>query len=169
VVGLLSAAALVAALGALYAALNLRPPAATGTCETTAWSALPKVDALPSGWTTSDSGFFIGSAGTTLVGPSPSDSASPGALIYVSVTCYGADGRRAMQLSHEADLSAGGVAATFPSLGDESFATTDAANASYSIYIRQGNLVANLAATGVDLADLEQAARAVADAMRAAQ
>ena len=139
-------------------------------CRTEAWDALPKIAALPAGWTTTASGFYVDSAGTTLVGPTPSGSSAPGLTVFVSVGCYGGDARRNFALSHAADLAAGASTIAFPSLGDESYAVTDAAGGTTSVAIRQGELVATLAAaSGIDMTALAQSARAVDDAMAAAQ
>ena len=92
------------------------------------------------------------------------------AAVTLRVSCLGADGHLALVRSRDGDLAAGGSEVPFAEIGDEAVATQDASGTSTSVYIRRGPLVASIAASsGVDPADLEQAAQAVDDAMVAAQ
>jgi hypothetical protein len=139
-----------------------------GACRSAAWNSLPAVDALPSGWTTSSSGIYIDSIGTTLTGPAPSASEETAPAIFVSVGCYGADAHLGVTRSHDAARSSGGADISFPSVGDESFATLDSTAGQYTVVFRRAQLLATLAAPGsVTLDDLATASKAVDDAMKA--
>lgn len=139
-----------------------------GACRAAAWNSLPAVDSLPSGWTASASGIYIDSVGTTLTGPAPSASDDTAPAIFVSVGCYGADAHLGVTRSHDAARSSGGADISFPSVGDESFATLDSTAGQYTVVFRRAQLVATLAAPGsVTLDDLATASRAVDDAMKA--
>jgi len=146
-----------------------RPASTSDQCRTLAWDALPDPASLPDGWSVTATNFYVGGVGTSLVGPAPSDGTSASPTVYLQVTCYGDDSHLAMVRSHDSAIAAGNTDVTFTDLGDESFATTDAASSGTAVYVRQGPLVATLAAqNGVDQGDLEQAAQAVADGLSGA-
>jgi hypothetical protein len=151
---------------AALAVVLLRPGAPADACRQAAWSALPAVAALPSGWTMSGSGIYVDSVGTTLSGPTPSASDEPTPAIFVSVGCYGSDAHDGLLRSHVVALGEGSTDVSFPRLGDESFATHDEASGQYTVLVRRGPLVATLAAAGsIDVDDLIAATRAVDAAM----
>jgi hypothetical protein len=157
-----------AVLGAVALGVVLTRPD-PGACRVAAWSSLPSVAALPSGWTASASGIYIDSVGTTLNGPAPSASDDTAPAIFVSVGCYGPDAHVGVARSHDASHSSGGADISFPAVGDESFATHDASSGEFTVVFRRAQLVATLAAAGsVSVDDLATAARAVDDAMRVA-
>lgn len=169
---LLSIIALVVSVAAIAVSL-LRSPgpgasAGVETCRTLAWDALPDGTGLPDGWTVAAGSFYADGAGTSLAGPTPSDGSAPSTL-YLQITCYGADSHLAMTRAHESALATGSNDAQLIRLGDESFAIEDPSNASTSVYIRQGGLVAILVGpTSVDPGSLELAARAVDTALTSA-
>jgi hypothetical protein len=166
---LLSLLAVAIAVAALLMSILRGGAPAAASCRTSAWNAVPTLDTLPSGWSLSGTGFYVDSLATTLVGPTPSDG-TQGPTIYVSVSCYGSDAKEALTRSRSAALAAGGVDLAFPPVGNQSMATRDAAAGSLSVYVLRGSLVANLAApSDIDLANLEQAARAIDTAMTRAE
>ena len=139
---------------------------ASDPCKTAAWDALPPQSELPDGWSMTATNYFISGVGSSLVGPAPSDGSSSGPTVFLSVTCYGDESHEVMTRSHDSAISSGDHDVPFTDLGDESFATTDAATSGTAVYIRQGPLVATMATQGsVDEGDLEQAAAAVADGL----
>ncbi len=169
-VGIAALAAIALAGAALF--LELGRPSASGdaSCRTIAWRALPAADTLPAGWAISASGFYSDGYGASFAGPAASASPAVAPAVTLRVSCFGADGHLALVRSRDGDVAAGGSEVPFADIGDESIATQDANGASTSVYIRRGPLVASIAASsGVDAADLEQAAQAVDDAMVAAQ
>lgn len=137
-------------------------------CRTLAWDALPDGSGLPDGWTVAAGNFYADGAGTSLIGPTPSDGSAPTTL-YLQVTCYGADSHLALTRSHGSAVAAGGTDVPLVNLGDESFATEDATSASTTVYVRLGGLLAVLVTpSALDPAELEQAARAVETALKQA-
>ena len=167
-VGLLGAIALVVAAAALYFTLTRPTPVAEGACRTVAWDALPTNDALPEGWTVTGSGFYTDGYGASFSGPVASGAQAAPAL-NVRVSCFGTDGHLAVTRSHDADLSLGGTDVPMSGLGDEVLATRDASGTTTSIYIRNGRLVASIAAQGMSSDDLDAAAGAIDDAMALAE
>jgi hypothetical protein len=166
---LLSVVALVIAGAALGMTLLRGGASATATCRSSAWSALPRPDALPSGWTASGSAFYVDSMATTLLGPTAADTGEA-PTIYLSVSCYGDAAHDALVRSRNAAIAGGATDLAFARLGSESFAIRDTNAGSISVYVMRGDLVANLAsAANIDVASLENAARAVDTAMTAAQ
>jgi hypothetical protein len=142
---------------------------ASDPCKTAAWDALPAQSELPDGWSMTASNYFISGVGSSLVGPTPSDGSSSGPTVFLTVTCYGDESHEVMTRSHDSAIAAGDRDVPFTDLGDESFATTDAATSGTAVYIRQGPLVATMATQGsVDQGDLQQAAAAVADGLSGA-
>jgi hypothetical protein len=142
---------------------------ASDPCKTAAWDALPAQSELPDGWLMTASNYFISGVGSSLVGPAPSDGSSSGPTVFLTVTCYGDESHEVMTRSHDSAIAAGDRDVPFTDLGDESFATTDAATSGTSVYIRQGPLVATMATQGtVDQGDLQEAAAAVADGLSGA-
>jgi hypothetical protein len=134
-------------------------------CRTLAWDALPDGSGLPDGWSVAAGNFYVDGAGTSLIGPTPSDGSAPTTL-YLQVTCYGADSHQALTRSHGSALATGGTDVPLVNLGDESFATEDPTNASTTVYVRLGGLLAILVApSAIDPGELEQAARAVDTAL----
>jgi hypothetical protein len=170
-VGIASIAALVLAGAALFFELGRPSTSSDAECRTIAWRALPAADTLPAGWALSASGFYSDGYGASFAGPAASASpAAASAAVTLRISCFGADGHLALVRSRDGDLAAGGAEVPFADMGDEVVATQDANGSSTSVYIRRGPLVASIAASsGVDPADLEQAAQAVDDAMVAAQ
>ena len=165
---LLSLAAIAISVVAIVLILT-RPSSTADDCRTLAWNALPDAAGLPGGWSVNATNFYVGGVGTSLVGPAPSDGSGAAPTVYLQVTCYGNDSHLAMTRSHDSAIAAGAKDVTFTDLGDESFATTDAASSGTAVYVRRGPLVATLAAQGgIDQGDLEQAAVAVADGMAGA-
>ncbi|HKG56753.1 MAG TPA: hypothetical protein VKA85_05865 [Candidatus Limnocylindrales bacterium] len=166
----LSLAALAVAVVALGLTLVRGGTTATPTCRSSAWSALPRTDALPAGWTASGTSFYVDSMATTLLGPAASDGGGEAPTVYLSVSCYGDAARDALVRSRNAAIAGGATDLAFAKLGSESFAIRDASAGSVSVYVMRGDLVANLAsAANIDLSALENAARAVDTAMTAAQ
>ena len=163
-VGLLGALALVVAGAALFVTLTRPTPVAEGACRTVAWDSLPTSDALPEGWTISGSGFYTDGYGASFSGPAASGTQTAPAL-NVRVSCYGTDGHLAVTRSHDADLALGGTDVPFSAIGDEALATRDASGTTTSVYIRNGRLVASIAAQGMSSDDLDAAAGAIDDAM----
>lgn len=155
--------------GAAIAVTVLRGGASSAeTCRTLAWDALPDGSGLPEGWTVTAGSFYVDGAGTSLTGPEPADGSGPPTL-YLQVTCYGSDSHLAMTRSHQSALAAGGTDAPLVGLGEESFSTEDPSNASTSVYVRRGGLVAVLVGpTDLDPGDFEKAARAVDAALASA-
>lgn len=167
---LLSVIALIVSAVAIAVTLlrTSAPSATVETCRTLAWDALPDGTGLPDGWTVAAGSFYADGAGTSLAGPTPADGSAPPTL-YLQVTCYGADSHLAMTRAHQSALATGSNDAQLVRLGDESFAVDDPSNASTSVYIRQGGLVAILVGpTSVDSGDLELAAQAVDAALTSA-
>jgi len=165
----LSLLAVAIAIAALAVTMLRGSTPSAASCRTSAWNAVPTLDALPSGWTMSGTGFYVDSLATTLVGPTPSDG-TQGPTIYVSVSCYGGDAHEALTRSRDAALAAGAVDMDFPKVGNESTATRDTAAGSLSVYVLRGSLVANLAApSDIDLTNLQTAAQAVDTAMTRAE
>jgi hypothetical protein len=165
----LSLLAVAIAIAALAVTMLRGSPPSASSCRTSAWNAVPALDALPSGWTMSGTGFYVDSLATTLVGPTPSDG-TQGPTIYVSVSCYGGDAHEALTRSRAAALAAGSVDMEFPRVGNETTATRDTAAGSLSVYVLRGSLVANLAApSDIDLINLQTAAQAVDAAMSRAE
>ncbi|MFL5679788.1 MAG: hypothetical protein ACJ77B_04235 [Chloroflexota bacterium] len=166
---LLSVAALAVAVAALGVTLYRGGAAATPTCRSSAWSALPRNDALPAGWTASGTAFYVDSMATTLLGPAAADTGEA-PTVYLSVSCYGDAAHDALVRSRNAAIAGGATDLGFAKLGSESFAIRDTSAGSISVYVMRGDLVANLASAGnIDLASLENAARAVDTAMSGAQ
>ncbi len=164
----ISIVALVVAGLALGVVLTRPPAADLSSCQTAAWDSVPKADALPAGWSLGTTVFSIDSLGVTLVGPTPSSGTS-GAIAYISVSCYGGSGHDALTRSHQAALTGGGTDLAFGQVGDESAAIREASG-TVSVYLLRGRLVASVAAAStVDVGALEQAARAIDDAMAHAQ
>jgi hypothetical protein len=164
----LSLAAIALSVAAIVMTVT-RPASTSDQCRTLAWDALPDPASLPDGWSVTATNFYVGGVGTSLVGPAPSDGTSASPTVYLQITCYGDDSHLAMVRSHDSAIAAGNTDVTFTALGDESFATTDAASSGTAVYVRQGPLVAMLAAqSGVDQGDLGQAAQAVADGLSGA-
>ena len=131
---------------------------------------MPTANTLPVGWSMSASGFYSDGYGASFAGPAASASPPATAAVTLRVSCLGTDGHLALVRSRDGDIAAGGSEVPFAEIGDEAVATQDANGTSTSVYIRRGPLVASIAASsGVDPADLEQAAQAVDDAMVAAQ
>ncbi|HEU4573063.1 MAG TPA: hypothetical protein VFR93_10285 [Candidatus Limnocylindrales bacterium] len=155
-------------LGAVALGMVLAGGGGSDRCRQAAWSALPGPGALPTGWKMSGSGIYVDSVGTTLTGPAPSASDQPAPAIFVSVGCYGPDAHEGVLRSHVVALADGATDIAFPRLGDESFATHDAASGEYSVTFRRGSLVATLAAPETTEVDaLSAAATAVDSAMAA--
>ena len=158
---LLSVVAIGLSIAALGFTLLRGAGANDNTCRSQAWDALPDGTGLPDGWTVAAGNFYVDGAGTSLVGPTPSDGSAPTTL-YLQVTCYGADSHLALTRSHGSAIAAGGTDVPLINLGDESFATEDPTKASTTVYIRLGGLLAVLVApSALDPGELEQAARAV--------
>ena len=148
----------IAAIGFTLVRGSASPDAA---CRAQAWDALPDGSGLPDGWIVAAGNFYVDGAGTSLIGPTLSDGSAPTTL-YLQVTCYGADSHLALTRSHGSALAAGGTDVPLVNLGDESFATEDPTNASTTVYVRLGGLLAILVApSATDPGELEQAARAV--------
>jgi hypothetical protein len=165
----LSLLAVAIAIAALAVTILRGGSPSTASCRTSAWNAIPAVDALPSGWTMSGTGFYVDSLATTLVGPTPSDG-TQGPTVYVSVSCYGSEAHDALTRSRDAALAAGSVDMDFARVGNESTATRDTSAGSLSVYVLRGALVANLAApSDIDLTNLQTAALAVDAAMARAE
>ena len=162
-------AIVVSAVAIAVSVLRTSGPGATvETCRTLAWDALPDGTGLPDGWTVAAGSFYADGAGTSLAGPTPADGSAPPTL-YLQVTCYGADSHLAMTRAHQSALATGATNGQLIPLGEESFSIEDPSNASTSIYIRQGGLVAILVGpTSVDPGDLELAAKAVDTALSSA-
>jgi hypothetical protein len=167
-IAILSLAAIAISVVAIVMTVT-RPSSTADDCRTLAWDALPDPAGLPDGWSLTATNFYVGGVGTSLVGTAPSDGSSGAPTVYLQVTCYGNDSHLAMTRSHDSAIAAGDKEVSFADFGDESFATTDAASSGTAVYIRQGPLVATLAAQGgIDQGELQQAASAVADGMAGA-
>lgn len=165
VVAIISLAAVVLASVALFLIMT-RPSATTETsCRAVAWDAVPTSDSLPDGWSVASSGFYTDGYGAALAGPTPSGTQATQPGVNVRVSCYGADGHLAVTRSHASDLAQGGTDLPFAEIGDETVATQDSAGTTMSVYVRRGELVASLAASGVNPDDLQTVAQAVDDAM----
>ena len=160
--------ALVATLARPGPAAVTPSAAASPSCRTIAWDALPTSDTLPEGWTVQGSGFYTDGYGAQFTGPVASG-AQAAPVINVRVSCYGSDGHAALTRSHDSDLAAGGTDVPFSELGDELVATKDASGTTTSVYILNGQLVASIAAQGVNADDLDLAAGAIDDAMATAE
>lgn len=164
----LAAAALVLSVVAIGLTVLRGSSGTAESCRTLAWDALPDGTGLPDGWTVAAGNFYADGAGTSLIGPTPSDESAPTTL-YLQVTCYGADSHLALTRSHGSAVAAGGTDVPLVNLGDESFATEDATSASTTVYVRLGGLLAVLVTpSALDPAELEQAARAVDAALKQA-
>jgi len=153
--------AIVLSVGAIGFSLLRGGGQADQACRDEAWNALPDGTGLPDGWTVAAGNFYVDGAGTSFVGPTPSDGSAPTTL-YLQVTCYGDAAHQALTRSHDSAIAAGGSDVAMINLGDESVATEDPSNGSTTVYVRQGGLLAILVApSALDEAVLEQAARAV--------
>ena len=168
-VGLLGGLALIVSGAALVLTLTRPTPTAEGSCRLVAWDALPAGSALPPGWTISASGFYTDGYGASFTGPAASGTQAATPAMNVRVSCYGTDGHAAIVRSHSSDLALGGTDTPFADLGDEAVATVDASGTTTSVYVRDGQLVASIAAQGMSPDDLEQAAAAIDDAMASAE
>ena len=157
-------------------------------CQSVAWDALPGAAALPAGWSLEGSSFVADGYSTSFVGPSapsavpvaPSGSAAPSPAagspgvapatlrVDVRVSCVGDGAEDAVTRAHDAALANGAADVTFPDLGDESFATRDAAGVT-TVTLRRGGVVAYLVASSdVAEVDLETAATAQDEALATA-
>jgi hypothetical protein len=166
----LSGAALIVAIAALAIAVLHPSGSRDPACQGAAWNSVPVASSLPSGWSISASGFFVDSVSATLVGPSPSDDTSQPPTVYVSVGCYGSSGHDALVRSHLAALAHGETDLELADFGDESFATRNGTTGSMSVYLRRGDLVGSVAASGtLDLSDLERVTAGLDGAMARAQ
>ena len=193
----LALVALIIASAAL-AVVVLRPSGGTAaTCQGVAWDALPDATSLPAGWSLADSSFVADGYSTTFVGvvpgtstdtPSPASSTTPGASIVspsptatgaatapaiaptvaVRASCVGASAEDAITRAHDTALAGGATDATFPDLGDDSFAWSDA-DGTTMVAFRRGEVVVYLTASAaVAEADLETAATAQDEALATA-
>ena len=155
------AAALVLALVAvgLSAVAILRPAAAS--CQVAAWSAIPKVSEMPSGWTIGGTDIYPDNQTTTIEVPA-SASGSGGSTVYASVTCFGDRAPDAVSRSEQASRDAGRAVTPLDGIGEAGYAIAgDTAGAS-ALQFRRGSLVAYLASSGaVTQAELLQAGSAV--------
>jgi hypothetical protein len=168
-VGLLGGLALIVSGAAIVLILTRPAPVAEGSCRLVAWDAQPAGSELPSGWTISASGFYTDGYGASFAGPAASGAQAATPAMNVRVSCYGTDGHAAIVRSHSSDLALGGTDIPFADIGDEAVATVDASGTTTSVYLRQGQLVASIAAQGMSPDDLEQAAVAIDDAMASAE
>ncbi len=135
--------AVVIGVGAVGIALTRG--AGSNNCQAVAWNAVPQSDLLPTGWAMVSDRVFVDNLTTTLVGPVPSGSTQRPA-VYVSLSCYGGDSTLAMRRAHEGALAAGATDVTLASLGDELLAVSNSAAGTTTVYVRRGDLVAELTA-----------------------
>ncbi len=155
--------AVVIGLGALGIALTRT--AAPDDCQATAWNAVPEADLLPSGWSMVTNRVFVDNLTTTLVGPVPSGSTQRPA-VYVSLSCYGNDASLALRRAREGALAAGATDVALADLGDESLAVTSTSSGTTTVYVRRGDLVAELTAPAtLDQATLSAMGQTVDAAM----
>ena len=163
--GLLSVLASLVAVAAL--AIVLTRSTGEDPCRSLAWGAVPARATLPAGWTLGTSRFFVDNATLTLVGPAASG-ATEGPTVYVSVSCYGPDAKRALARARDAAIATGATEQPIHDLGDDSFAVSSEATGT-TVYVLRGELVADLTApASVDQPTLEALLFAVDTAMSAA-
>lgn len=153
------------AMGAAALALTFGRSDTQASCRTTAWTAVPAASDLPAGWSTVSSRIFVDTLTLTLAGPAASGS-TQGPAVFVSVTCYGADGAAALRRSHEAALAAGATDLLFAAIGDGSFAVRSESAGSTTVYIRRGILSAEVTSPStVATTTLDPLAKAIDAAM----
>lgn len=150
---------------ALVVAVTGRAPDVTA-CRTAAWSAVPAVRSLPSGWTITSTDLNANGITTSIVGPTADDGSGNQPVVYASVTCYGDGAATALARSRDAADTAGAKTANRDGLGDEAYTTDDSATGTSSTFFRVGGLVSQIAAAGtIASADLDRITTAVLASM----
>src|SRR5690349_16547406 len=100
--------ALVLAAGTIGYLLINRGSATSGdltACRTAAWGAIPKANALPSGWSLGSTDLNANGITVSVMGPDPGDG-STGPVVYASVTCYGEGAPSALDANKAAATAA---------------------------------------------------------------
>jgi hypothetical protein len=133
-------------------------------CRSAAWQAIPRTDALPSGWALGSTDLNANGITVSVTGPDPGDGSSP-PVVYASVTCYG-DGAAAALDANRAAAAAANAAVQARKDAVDAFDISNSTTGSTTTIFRVGGLVAQIAGAGdATREQLDTIAAAVAGAM----
>ena len=147
-----------------YLLLNRASGGDLTACRTAAWGAIPKSDALPTGWSLGSTDLNANGITVSVMAPDPGDGSSP-PVVYASVTCYGEGAPAALDANRAAAAAAkANVEARTDASG--AFDISNATTGSTTTVFRVGGLVAQIAGAGdATRTELDTIAAAVAAAM----